>query len=236
MANILICDDEKDIVSALTIYMESEGYRVFCAYNGKQALEILEEQEIHLVLLDVMMPEMDGIQAMAEIRKTSNVPIILLTAKSEDTDKVLGLTIGADDYVTKPFNPVELQARVKSQLRRYLQLGGTASQGAEQSECVIGPITLNDVTKEVRLDGELISLTKTEYDILHLLMQHPGRVFSPSEIYREVWKGDAFGGENTVAVHIRHLREKLEFNPAEPRYVKVVWGRGYKMEEKEQKA
>ena len=233
MVNVLVCDDEKDIVSALRIYLESDGYQVFAAYNGKQALEILEEQEIHLVLLDVMMPELDGIQTMARIRETSNVPIILLTAKSEDTDKVLGLTVGADDYVTKPFNPVELQARVRSQLRRYMQLGG--NQAVAVSDCsriTIGPITLDDRSKEVTLDGELVNLTRTEYDILHLLMQHPGQVFSPTEIYEKVWKEDAFGTENTVAVHIRHLREKLEYNPAEPRYVKVVWGRGYKVEDK----
>ena len=231
MTNILVCDDEKDIVAALKIYLGGEGYQEYEAYNGCEALEILEETEIHLVLLDVMMPKMDGIQTMAKIRETSNVPIILLTAKSEDTDKVLGLTVGADDYVTKPFNPVELQARVKSQLRRYLQLGGNAKMVTEsESQIVIGPIALDDRAKEVYLDGELVNLTRTEYDILYLLMQNPGRVFSPTEIYREVWKEDAYGTENTVAVHIRHLREKLEYNHAEPRYVKVVWGRGYKME------
>lgn len=231
MANILVCDDEKDIVSALKIYLGGEGYQVYEAYNGLEALKILEEKEIHLVLLDVMMPQMDGITAMAKIRETSNVPIIMLTAKSEDTDKVLGLNVGADDYVTKPFNPVELQARVKSQLRRYMQLGGNANVPASTEDLItIGPIQLNDRAKEVTLDGELINLTKTEYDILHLLMAQPGRVFSPKEIYQEVWKEDAFGTENTVAVHIRHLREKLEYNPADPRYVKVVWGRGYKME------
>lgn len=231
MVNVLVCDDEKDIVSALKIYMESEGYQVYTAYNGQEALDVLQEQEVQLVLLDVMMPVMDGIQTMARIRETSNVPIILLTAKSEDTDKVLGLNVGADDYVTKPFNPVELQARVKSQLRRYMQLGGNA-KGTEEGEgqIVIGPIALDDRAKEVRLDGELVNLTRTEYDILHLLMKSPGRVFSPTQIYEAVWNEDAFGTENTVAVHIRHLREKLEYNPAEPRYVKVVWGRGYKME------
>ncbi len=233
MINVLVCDDEKDIVSALKIYLSTEGYQVFEAYDGQEALDVLEEQEIHLVLLDVMMPRMDGITTMAKIRETSNVPIILLTAKSEDTDKVLGLTVGADDYVTKPFNPVELQARVKSQLRRYMQLGG--NQVVEMQEdglrINIGPISLDDNAKEVYLDGELVNLTRTEYDILFLLMKHPGKVFSPGEIYQEVWKEDAFGTENTVAVHIRHLREKLEYNPAEPRYVKVVWGRGYKMDE-----
>ena len=233
MVNVLVCDDEKDIVSALKIYLESEGYAVFTAYDGIEALEVLETTEIHLVLLDVMMPRMDGIQTMAKIRETSNVPIILLTAKSEDTDKVLGLNVGADDYVTKPFNPVELQARVKSQLRRYMQLGGNHTVFSDKDGLItIGPIVLNDRAKEVTLDGELVNLTRTEYDILHLLMLHPGKVFSPAQIYEQVWKDDACGTENTVAVHIRHLREKLEYNPAEPRYVKVVWGRGYKVEDK----
>lgn len=234
MMNVLVCDDEKDIVSALKIYMESEGYQVYAAYDGMEALEILGTTRIHLVLLDVMMPRMDGIQTMAKIRETSNVPIILLTAKSEDTDKVLGLTIGADDYVTKPFNPVELQARVRSQLRRYTQLGGENGSGVVTEGVIrIGPICLNDRAKEVTLDGELVNLTRTEYDILHLLMQNPGTVFSPTQIYEQVWKEDAYGTENTVAVHIRHLREKLEYDPAEPRYVKVVWGRGYKVEDKQ---
>ena len=227
MYNILVCDDEKDIVSALKIYLGSEGYVVFAAYNGKEALELLEREEIHLVLLDLMMPVMDGMSAMIEIRRHSNVPVILLTAKSEDTDKILGLNVGADDYITKPFNPVELLARVRSQLRRYMQLGGTT---AKKERFVIGGIELDDVAKEVTLDGEAVALTRTEYDILKLLMEHPGRVFSPKEIYKEVWKDVSVGTENTVAVHIRHLREKLEYNPAEPRYLKVVWGRGYKLE------
>lgn len=228
MYNILVCDDEKDIVSALKIYLTADGYRVFEAYNGREALEVLKSQEIHLVLMDIMMPVMDGISAMVKIREVSNVPVILLTAKSEDTDKVLGLTVGADDYVTKPFNTVELQARVKSQLRRYMQLGGG---NAKQDMIVIGGIELNDKTKEVTLDGEKVSLTRTEYDILKLLMEHPGQVFSPNEIYEKVWNDNPFRNENTVAVHIRHLREKVEYNPAEPRHLKVVWGRGYKMEE-----
>lgn len=236
MYNILVCDDEKDIVSALRIYLTGEGHQVYEAYNGQEALAILKkgEPEIHLVLLDVMMPKLDGIRTLSKLREFSNVPVILLTAKGEDTDKVLGLTIGADDYVTKPFNPVELQARVKSQLRRYMMLGGVASgQEAEKEDrIVIGPIALDDRAKEVTLDGEPVSLTRTEYDILHLLMKHPGKVFSPLQIYQEVWQEDAFGTENTVAVHIRHLREKLEYNPAEPRFLKVIWGRGYKMEEK----
>ena len=227
MYNILVCDDEKDIVSALKIYLTSDGYQVYEAYDGQEAVDIIRNEDIQLVLMDVMMPKMDGIQAMVKIREISNVPVILLTAKSEDTDKVLGLMVGADDYVTKPFNPVEVQARVKSQLRRYLQLGG----GLQKQECItIGPISMDDRSKEVYLDGELVSLTRTEYDILKLLMENPGQVFSPNQIYEKVWKDEAFGTENTVAVHIRHLREKIEINPAEPRYLKVVWGRGYKME------
>lgn len=229
MYNILVCDDEKDIVSALKIYLSADGYQIFEAFNGKEAIEVLKENEIHLVLMDIMMPEMNGISAMVKIRETSNVPVILLTAKSEDTDKVLGLTVGADDYITKPFNPVEVQARVKSQLRRYMQLGGGAVKSDNLS---IGGIELDDCTKEVMLDGEKVALTRTEYDILKLLMQHPGQVFSPNQIYQQVWNDNPFGTENTVAVHIRHLREKVEYNPAEPRYLKVVWGRGYKMEGK----
>ena len=227
MYNILVCDDEKDIVSALKIYLTADGYRVFEAYNGREALEVLKRQEIHLVLMDIMMPVMDGISAMVKIREVSNVPVILLTAKSEDTDKVLGLTVGADDYVTKPFNTVELQARVKSQLRRYMQLGGGSIR---KDTITIGGIELNDRTKEVTLDGEKVALTRTEYDILKLLMEHPGQVFSPNQIYEQVWNDYPFQNENTVAVHIRHLREKVEYNPAEPRHLKVVWGRGYKME------
>ncbi len=228
MYNVLVCDDEKDIVSALKIYLTSEGHNVIEAYNGKEAVKLVQSQEIHLVLMDIMMPEMDGIQAMVKIREISNVPVILLTAKSEDTDKVLGLTVGADDYVTKPFNPVELQARVKSQLRRYMLLGsGNTSVGRAR----MGGIEIDDKAKEVTLDGEKVNLTRTEYDILKLLMDHPGQVFSPNEIYEKVWKDNPYGTENTVAVHIRHLREKIEYNPQEPRYLKVVWGRGYKMEE-----
>ena len=227
MYNVLVCDDEKDIVSALRINLTSEGYQVFEAYNGKEAIEIIQEKEIHLVLMDIMMPEMDGISAMVKIRELTNVPVILLTAKSEDTDKILGLTVGADDYVTKPFNPVELQARVKSLIRRYLLLG---SGIVESSKLSVGGIELDDKAKEVTLDGELISLTRTEYDILKLLMEHVGEVFSPNQIYEKVWNDNPFGTENTVAVHIRHLREKFEYDPANPRYLKVIWGRGYKME------
>ena len=227
MYRILVCDDEKDIVSALSIYLTADGYQVFEAYNGKQALAIMEEEDIHLVLMDIMMPEMNGISAMVKIREKSNVPVILLTAKSEDTDKVLGLTVGADDYVTKPFNPVELQARVRSQIRRYMMLG---SGKTIDSKITIGGIELNDKTKQVTVDGEIVNLTRTEYDILKLLMEHPGEVYSPNQIYVKVWNDEPIGTENTVAVHIRHLREKIEIDPAEPRYLKVIWGRGYKME------
>ena len=229
MYNVLVCDDEKDIVSALRIYLTSEGYNVIEAFNGNEAVEVVENNEIHLVLMDIMMPVMDGIQAMVKIREMSNVPVILLTAKSEDTDKILGLTVGADDYVTKPFNPVELQARVKSQLRRYMLLGGGNVVTAAKR---MGGIELDDKAKEVTLDGEKVNLTRTEYDILKLLMDHPGQVFSPNEIYEKVWKDNPFGTENTVAVHIRHLREKIEIDPANPRYLKVVWGHGYKLEER----
>lgn len=229
MYHILLCDDEKDIVTALEIYLRSEDYKIFKAYDGTEALEIIKKEEIHLVLMDIMMPKMDGIQAMVKLREISNVPVILLTAKSEDMDKVLGLTVGADDYITKPFNPVELQARVKSQLRRYMQLGS----GKQQKEgYVLGGIELNAQTGEVKLDGEPISLTRIEYHVLLFLMQHPGQSFSPKEIYENVWKDRPYGEENTVAVHIRHLREKLEYDPANPRYLKAEWGRGYKLEGK----
>jgi len=227
--NILICDDERDIVSALKIYLSGEDYRLFSAFTGKEALEIAKTEELHLVLMDIMMPEMDGIAAMVKLRERSNVPVILLTAKSEDTDKILGLNAGADDYITKPFNPVEVTARVRSQLRRYLLLGSRVEQTA-QERYVIGGIEMDDAGKQVRLDGEPVALTPKEYEILKLLMASPGRVFSPKEIYRQVWKDEPFGSDNTVAVHIRHLREKLEIDPAEPRYLKVVWGQGYKME------
>jgi len=227
MYNILLCDDERDIVSALRIYLNDSNYRLFEAFSGKEALSVLESEEIHLVLMDIMMPELDGISAMLRIRETSNVPIILLTAKSEDSDKILGLHVGADDYITKPFNPVEVAARVRSQLRRYMQLG---SAEVKPSMLSLGGITLEDKSKEVTLDGDAISLTPTEYEILKLLLEHPGQVFSPKEIYRRVWQDTPLGNEGTVAVHIRHLREKLEYNPAEPRYLKVVWGQGYKLE------
>lgn len=227
MYHILICDDERDIVSALKIYLKDPNYCLHEAYTGAQALEMLQTNEIHLVLMDIMMPELDGISAMVKLREMSNVPVILLTAKSEDADKILGLNVGADDYITKPFHPMEVMARVRSQLRRYLQLGG-ADRKPEM--LVVGGIELDDREKSVRLDGELVQLTPKEYEILKLLMDNPNRVFSPGEIYRRVWKEEPYGSESTVAVHIRHLREKLEFDPAEPRYLKVLWGQGYKME------
>ena len=227
MYTILICDDDRDIVSALDIYLTSEGYQTIKAYNVREALKAAETHEIHLILMDIMMPELDGIRATVKLREGSNVPIILLTAKSEDTDKILGLNIGADDYITKPFNPLEVMARVKSQLRRYTSLGG-----AEKGPGLItaGPIAMDDGAKVVTVDGEPISLTPIEYNILKLLLSHPGQVFSSAQIYEQVWNDPAYGSENTVAVHIRHLREKIEINPAEPRYLKVVWGLGYKIE------
>ena len=228
MNKILICDDEKDIVRALEIYLKAEGYDTIPAYNGKQAIDLLKETpDISLVLMDIMMPETDGIEAISEIRKFSNVPVIFLSAKSEDTDKILGLNLGADDYITKPFKPAELIARVRSSIRRYTMLGSIAPK---EDVLMVGGISLNDLGKEVRIDGEPVSLTKTEYDILRLLMQNPGRVYSPKDIYANVWGGDPYGAENTVAVHIRRLREKIEIDPARPRYLKVIWGRGYKID------
>lgn len=228
MYNILICDDERDIVAALKIYLEAEGYSTVCAYNGNEAIEKIRENEIHLVLMDIMMPECDGITAMVKLREFSNIPVILLTAKGEDTDKILGLNVGADDYITKPFNPVEVMARVRSQLRRFMQLGGNVAQNS--NNLIIGGIELDDGAKRVTVDGDEISLTPTEFEILKLLMTNAGVVLSPKEIYRRVWNDAAYGAESTVAVHIRHLREKIEINPAEPRYLKVVWAHGYKIE------
>lgn len=227
MYNILICDDERDIVSALKIYLASDDYNLYEAYDGLEALEVVENNDIHLILLDIMMPEMDGIQVLTQMRRTKNIPVIFLTAKGEDTDKILGLNLGADDYVTKPFNPVELLARVKSQLRRYMELGaGTVKKAV----LTVGDIELDDGAKSVSLMGEAVSLTPKEYGILKFLMEHPRQVFSPKQIYCRVWGEDAFGAEGTVAVHIRHLREKLEINPDEPRHIKVLWGQGYKIE------
>lgn len=228
MYNVLICDDQVDIVNALKIYLKPEGYRLLEAYNGEQALELVRTEEIHLILLDVMMPGMDGITATAKIREFSNVPIIFLTAKSETEDMVLGLNVGADDYITKPFVPVEVLARVRSQLRRYARLGSKTD--ADPGELTVGTISLNDATKSVTVDGEHVSLTPIEYSILHLLMKNPGKVYSTKALYEAVWHETAFGSEGAVAVHIRHLREKIEINPSEPRYLKVVWGQGYKLE------
>lgn len=228
MYNILICDDEKDIVSALKIYLTSEGYNCLTAYNGREAVDVIKSSEVHLVLLDIMMPVLDGVSALAEIRAVSNIPIIFLTAKSEDTDKILGLNVGADDYVTKPFNPVELIARVKSALRRYFSLGGNVEKSTDYK---LGGIMLDDDAKTVTVDGEHVSLTPREYEIVKFLMKNKGKVFSPKEIYRNVWNEQPLGAENTVAVHIRHIREKIEIDSQNPRYLKVVWGQGYKMED-----
>ena len=229
MYNILICDDQADIVNALKIYLKPEGYQLFAAYTGAEAVEIVKNNDIHLILLDVMMPVMDGITATAKIREFSNVPIILLTAKSETEDKVLGLNVGADDYITKPFVPVEVLARVRSQLRRYATLG--SRQDSESGDAItIGGIQLDDRTKTVTVEGEPVSLTPTEYAILHLLMKNPGKVYSTKNLYESVWQEAALGNEGAVAVHIRHLREKIEIDPSAPRYLKVVWGQGYKIE------
>ena len=227
MYNVLICDDDRDIVAALKIYLSSEQYRLFAAYTGAEALEIVRRENIQLILMDIMMPELDGIAATAKIREESNVPIIFLTAKSETSDKILGLNIGADDYITKPFDPVEVLARVRSQLRRYTALGG---QNRKPDVITIGAVSLDDPAKTVTVDGEPVNLTPSEYGILKLLMSHPGKVFSSAKIYESVWNETGVGSEGAVAVHIRHLREKVEINPSEPRYIKVVWGQGYKME------
>ena len=227
MYNIVVCDDEKDIAAALEIYLAAEGYRVLKAENGREALSLAAKEEVHLMLLDIMMPQMDGLETLAKLREFSNIPVIFLTAKGEDTDKILGLNIGADDYITKPFNPVEVLARVRSQLRRYVQLGSGA---VRPTSYVIGGIELDDNAKTVTVDGEAVSLTPKEYDILRFLMQNAGTVFSPAEIYRRVWDDIPLNAAGAIAVHIRHLREKIEINPAEPRYLKVVWGKGYKME------
>ena len=227
MHNIIVCDDEKDIVSALEIYLTAEGYHVFRAENGREALTLAQNEDVHLMLLDVMMPQMDGLETLTRLREFSNIPVILLTAKSEDSDKILGLNVGADDYVTKPFNPVEVLARVRSQLRRYLQLGAGSVRPAS---IVIGGIELDDSAKTVTVDGEPVALTPKEYDILRFLMTNAGAVFTPAEIYRRVWGDIPLNAAGAIAVHIRHLREKLEIDPAEPRYIKVVWGKGYTME------
>lgn len=228
MCHVLVCDDERDIVAALKIYLEADGYHVLTASNGREALEVCGKEKVDLILLDIMMPGMDGMTATAKLREQSNVPVILITAKSEDNDKILGLTVGADDYITKPFNPLEVLARVKAQLRRYAQLGGMPEKSIALT---LGGIAMDDERKSVTLDGEEVTLTPTEYDILRLLLENPGKVFSSADIYRRVWKDEPFSAEGTVPVHIRHLREKLEIDPANPRYLKVVWGKGYKLEE-----
>lgn len=229
MYNILVCDDDKAIVEAIEIYLSQEGYHILKAYDGEQALKILETEEVHLLVLDVMMPRLDGIRATLKIREKHSIPIIILSAKSEDVDKILGLNVGADDYVTKPFNPLELVARVKSQLRRYTQLGGTAKKESEHVY-EVGGLQINDDLKEVTVDGEKVKLTPIEYNIILLLMKNQGRVFSIDQIYESIWNEEAIGADNTVAVHIRHIREKIEINPKDPRYLKVVWGVGYKIE------
>ena len=229
MAKVLVCDDDKEIVEAIDIYLTQEGYEVFKAYDGQEALEVLKKESVDLLVIDVMMPRLDGIRATLKIREENNIPIIILSAKSEDADKILGLNVGADDYVTKPFNPLELVARVKSQLRRYTQLGSTAQPAGEKIYAT-GGLMINDDLKEVTVDGEPVRLTPIEYNILLLLMKNRGRVFSITQIYEAIWNEEAIGADNTVAVHIRHIREKIEINPKEPRYLKVVWGVGYKIE------
>ena len=230
MEKILICDDDPDIVAALKIYLTNEDYTLYTASTGREALDCIRQNNIDLVLMDIMMPEMDGIAATVKLREEYNIPVIFLTAKSELSDKVLGLNVGADDYVTKPFDPVEVQARVRSHLRRYMRLGGQLKPEPVKDVLSIGGIELNDAEKSVMVDGEPVNLTPIEYNILHLLMRNPNRVFSSSQIYERVWNENALGNESSVAVHIRHLREKIEINPSEPRYLKVVWGQGYKME------
>ena len=229
MTNILVCDDDKEIVEAIEIYLAQEGYHVIKAYDGEQAIRALKTNEVHLLIIDVMMPRLDGIHATLKIREYSSIPIIILSAKSEDADKILGLNIGADDYVTKPFNPLELVARVKSQLRRYTRLGAAIPvENAHIYET--GGLSINDDLNEVRVDGDVVKLTPIEYNILLLLMKNQGRVFSINQIYENIWNEEAVAADNTVAVHIRHIREKIEINPREPRYLKVVWGLGYKVE------
>ena len=229
MAKILVCDDDKEIVEAIEIYLTQDGHQVLEAYDGIEAVEILKKESVDLLIMDIMMPRLDGIRATLKIREKHNIPIIILSAKSEDADKILGLNIGADDYITKPFNPLELVARVKSHLRRYMQLGSTT---IKESEAIytVGGLAINDDLKEVTVDGEQVKLTPIEYNILLLLVKHQGKVFSIDQIYENIWNENAVGVDNTVAVHIRHIREKIEINPKEPRYLKVVWGVGYKIE------
>ena len=228
MANILVCDDDREIVDAIEIYLSQDGYKIYKAYDGEQAIQILDKEDIHLLIMDIMMPRLDGIRATLKIREYSSIPIIILSAKSEDTDKILGLNIGADDYICKPFNPLELVARVKSNLRRYTSLGSLT--GENKAIYQVGGLILNDDIKQVTVDDEPVKMTPIEYNILLLLMKNQGRVFSINQIYESIWNEDAIGADNTVAVHIRHIREKIEINPKEPRYLKVVWGVGYKID------
>ena len=231
MANILVCDDDKEIVDAIEIYLSQDGYKIYKAYDGEQAIQILDKEEIHLLIMDIMMPKLDGIRATLKIREYSSIPMIILSAKSEDTDKILGLNIGADDYICKPFNPLELVARVKSNLRRYTSLGSLT--GENKAIYQVGGLVLNDDTKQVTVDDEPVKMTPIEYNILLLLMKNQGRVFSINQIYESIWNEDAIGADNTVAVHIRHIREKIEINPKEPRFLKVVWGVGYKIDKEQ---
>lgn len=229
MYNVLVCDDDREIVEAIEIYLSQEGYKVLKAYDGEEALKVLDREKVDLLIIDVMMPKLDGIRATLKIREKKNMPIIILSAKSEDADKILGLNVGEDDYMTKPFNPLELTARVKSQLRRYTQLGSTIDK-SNQAVYAVGGLSIDDEQKEVTVDGEPVRLTPIEYNILLLLVKNQGKVFSIDQIYESIWNEDAIGVDNTVAVHIRHIREKIEINPKEPRYLKVVWGVGYKIE------
>ena len=231
MANILVCDDDREIVDASEIYLSQDGYKIYKAYDGEQAIQILDKEDIHLLIMDIMMPRLDGIRATLKIREYSSIPIIILSAKSEDTDKILGLNIGADDYICKPFNPLELVARVKSNLRRYTSLGSLT--GENKAIYQVGGLILNDDTNQVTVDDEPVKMTPIEYNILLLLMKNQGRVFSINQIYESIWNEDAIGADNTVAVHIRHIREKIEINPKEPRYLKVVWGVGYKIDKEQ---
>ena len=231
MANILVCDDDREIVDAIEIYLSQDGYKIYKAYDGEQAIQILDKEDIHLLIMDIMMPRLDGIRATLKIREYSSIPIIILSAKSEDTDKILGLNIGAEDYICKPFNPLELVARVKSNLRRYTSLGSLT--GENKAIYQVGGLILNDDIKQVTVDDEPVKMTPIEYNILLLLMKNQGRVFSINQIYESIWNEDAIGADNTVAVHIRHIREKIEINPKEPRYLKVVWGVGYKIDKEQ---
>ena len=231
MANILVCDDDREIVDAIEIYLSQDGYKIYKAYDGEQAIQILDKEDIHLLIMYIMMPRLDGIRATLKIREYSSIPIIILSAKSEDTDKILGLNIGADDYICKPFNPLELVARVKSNLRRYTSLGSLT--GENKAIYQVGGLILNDDIKQVTVDDEPVKMTPIEYNILLLLMKNQGRVFSINQIYESIWNEDAIGADNTVAVHIRHIREKIEINPKEPRYLKVVWGVGYKIDKEQ---